>query len=46
MAIAKVNEKTGVRVPKGLKDLDKKPVRHDSVIDIADMPDAVYNSVK
>ncbi|MGC2872468.1 threonine synthase [Ihubacter sp. mB4P-1] len=39
-------EKTGVRVPKGLKDLDKKEVRHTGVIDIDQMMDVVEKSVK
>ena len=37
---------TGVRVPAGLKDLEKKPVRHKGVIEIAQMQQAVENSVK
>lgn len=39
-------EKTGVRVPKGLKDLDKKEVRHTGVIDIDQMQETVEHSVK
>jgi len=38
--------KTGVRVPAGLKDLENKPVRHESVIEVADMIKAVEESVK
>lgn len=37
---------TGVRVPKALKDLDKKEIRHRGVIEIADMAKAVEESVK
>ncbi len=37
---------TGVRVPKALKDLDKKPVRHTGVIEIGEMAKAVEDSVK
>ncbi len=37
---------TGVRVPAGLKDLEKKPVRHKGVIEISQMPEAVEDSVK
>ena len=37
---------TGVRVPAGLKDLENKPVRHDSVIEVAEMIKAVEESVK
>ena len=39
-------EKTGVRVPAGLKDLDKKEIRHRGVIKVSEMPEAVENSVK
>ena len=41
-----VNEKTGVRVPKGLKNLDKKEIRHKGVIEIDDMMKVVEQSVK
>lgn len=39
-------EKTGVEVPKGLKDLDKKEVRHTGVIDVNQMQATVEKSVK
>lgn len=39
-------EKTGVEVPKGLKDLDKKEVRHTGVIDVYQMQATVEKSVK
>lgn len=39
-------EKTHVRIPKGLKDLDKKEIRHRGVIDIEEMPGAVEESVR
>lgn len=39
-------EKTGVKVPEGLRDLDKKEIRHTGVIDIEDMQDTVAKSVK
>lgn len=45
-AVSALAEKTGVRVPAGLKDLEKKEIRHKSVIDIADMPSAVYDAVR
>ncbi len=45
-AVSALEKKTGVFVPSGLKDLDKKEIRHKSVIDVADMPQAVYDSVK
>ncbi len=38
--------KTGVRVPKALKDLDKKEIRHRGVIEISQMSEAVEKSVK
>ena len=41
-----VNEKTGVRVPKGLKNLDKKEIRHKDVIETDDMMKVVEQSVK
>lgn len=41
-----VNEKTGVRVPKGLKNLDKKEIRHKGVIETYDMMKVVEQSVK
>ena len=41
-----VNEKTGVRVPKGLKNLDKKEIRHKGVIETDDMMKVVEQSVK
>lgn len=37
---------TGIRVPKGLKDLDKKEIRHTGVIDIDQMMATVEESVK
>lgn len=44
--IGAVAEKTGVRVPKALKDLDKKEIRHKGVIEIPEMANAVEESVK
>ncbi len=44
--IEAVNEKTGVRIPKGLKNLDRKEIRHKGVIDIPEMMDVVERSVK
>ncbi len=44
--IEDIAAKTGVRVPKALKDLDKKEIRHKGVITIDQMADAVENSVK
>lgn len=41
-----VNQKTGVRVPKGLKNLDKKEIRHKDVIETDDMMKVVEQSVK
>lgn len=39
--VREVNEVTGVPVPSGLKDLDKKPVLHTGVLDIDQMAQAV-----
>ncbi len=44
--IRSVHQKTGVRIPKALRDLDKKPIRHEGVIEIPDMIGAVEDSVK
>lgn len=41
-----VEKKTSVRVPKGLKNLEDKEIRHKDVISIEDMMTAVENSVK
>ncbi len=38
--------KTGVKVPKGLKDLDKKEIRHTGVIDADQMQRAVEEAIK
>ena len=40
-AVRALEDKTGVKVPACLKDLDKAPVRHGDVIDIDAMPEAV-----
>jgi len=44
--IKAVAAETGVRVPRGLKDLDKKEIRHTGVIEIPQMMDVVEKSVK
>ncbi len=41
-----VEAATGAKVPSGLKDLDKKEIRHRDVIEIPDMIGAVESSVK
>ena len=41
-----LNEKTGVRIPAGLKDLDKKEIRHTGVIEKTALADAVKDSLK
>ncbi|MGF6375378.1 threonine synthase [Clostridiales Family XIII bacterium PM5-7] len=38
--------KTGVRIPKGLKDLDKKEIRHTGVINVDEMQETVAKVVK
>ena len=45
-SVSALAEKTGVRVPAGLKDLDKKEIIHRGVIKVSEMPEAVENSVK
>ena len=41
-----VKKKTGVRIPKGLKDLDKKPILHNGKISVSEMINAIEESVK
>ena len=41
-----LHEKTQVNIPSGLKDLDKKEIRHKDVIDKSDLAKAVKNSLK
>ena len=43
--VAALAQATGVAVPYGLKDLDKKPVLHTGVVDAAAMADAVKGSL-
>ena len=43
--IKAVNKATGVPVPYGLKDLENKEVLHKGVVEVPDMPDAVWNAV-
>lgn len=40
-----VNEKTGVKVPRGLKDLENKEIKHTGVLDIDQMPQSVKESL-
>lgn len=44
--IESVAEKTGVRVPKALRNLDIRKIRHKGVIEISDMMSAVEDSVR
>ena len=44
--IEALNAKTGVDIPAGLRDLDKRPVRHDQVISISQMKEVIAESVK
>lgn len=44
--VAALSEATGVRVPKGLKDLDKKEIRHTGVLDTDEMKDAIKGCLK
>ena len=43
--IKELNEKTKAPIPDGLKDLDKKPVRHFDVIDKEQMRDVIKKSI-
>ena len=45
-AVRDLAEKTGVPVPSGLRDLDRKTVRHSSVIDKNDLRKAILDSLK
>ena len=40
--IKEIAEATGVNVPEGLRDLDKKEIRHKGVIETADIQDTVF----
>ncbi len=44
-AVEKLSEYTGVSIPYGLRELDKKKIRHSKVADIEDMPDMVLGSI-
>ncbi len=44
--VEKIREKTGVDIPRGLKNLDKKEILHKGVIEISQMKDTVKTSVK
>ena len=45
-SVKKLYEETNVRVPAGLKDLESKPIRHKGVLDVEQMPEAVYDCLK
>jgi len=45
-AVRALNEKTGVYVQKGLKDLDKKPVLHTGVCEVGGQAEAVLDALK
>ena len=40
-----LHEKTGVRIPAGLKDLESKPIRHTGVLDLEQMKESVKASL-
>ena len=44
--IEAVHKKTGVEIPEGLRDLDRKEIRHRGVIEIGEMKKAVEESLK
>lgn len=43
--IEAVNKTTGVPIPKGLQGLKEKPVRHNTVISVQEMKEAVRSSL-
>lgn len=43
--LVKLSEETGIAIPEGLMDLDKKEVRHSEVIDVESMKDAVVEAL-
>ena len=45
-SVKKLCYETSVRIPAGLKDLENKEIRHTGVLDIPQMPDAVYECLK
>lgn len=45
-AVRELEKKTGVPVPSGLRDLDQKTVRHDSVIGKDELGEAIFASLK
>ena len=44
--IEALNSETGVAVPEGLQNLDKKEIRHDRVIKVSEMRDVIGESVR
>ena len=44
--VSALADATGVAVPYGLKDLDKKPVLHTGVVDVEAMAEAVMGALK
>jgi threonine synthase len=45
-SVRKLHYETSVRIPAGLKNLEDKEIRHKGVINVPDMPEAVYESLK
>lgn len=45
-SVRKLAYETSVKIPSGLKDLDKKEIRHKGVVDVKDMKQAVMDSLK
>lgn len=43
--IHEINKKTHVKIPKELQDLQSKPILHDTVIDIPQMREAIFESL-
>ncbi len=45
-SVKALHYETSVRIPAGLKDLESKEIRHTGVLDVPQMPDAVYECLK
>lgn len=44
--VESLRDETGVEIPQGLRDLQRKPVLHNQVIDVSDMKRQVWNCLK
>lgn len=41
-----INKATEINIPKGLKDLDQKEIRHTGVLEVDEMPQSIFESLK